>query len=141
MFQFTVLLSFRGSLATKFMALNNEPCMTRPTVVDLNPVELKYYSFMISLDKSSGSCNSVDDLSTKICILIKTKDVNVKVFNMITNRKEAKIMVKHISCDCKCKCNIDKCQCECKNYYTCKKDYSWNPSTSICENGNYLKHF
>ena len=31
------------------------------------------------------------------------------------------------------------CQCECKNYHKCKKDYSWNPSTCICENSKYLK--
>ena len=31
------------------------------------------------------------------------------------------------------------CQCECKNYPTCDKDYSWNPNTCICENGNYFK--
>ena len=49
---------------------------------------------MIILDKYSGSCNSVDDLSTKICILSKTKDINVKVFNMITNQNEAKTMLK-----------------------------------------------
>ena len=58
---------------------------------------------MINLDKCSGSCNSVDDLSTKISIESKTKDVNVKVSNMITINKwinETKIMVKHISCDC-----------------------------------------
>ena len=30
-------------------------------------------------------------------------------------------------------------QCECKNYRKCKKDYSWNPSTCICENSKYLK--
>ena len=30
------------------------------------------------------------------------------------------------------------CQCEFKNY-KCKKDYSWNPSTGICENSKYLK--
>ena len=29
---------------------------------------------MISLDNCSGSCHSVDDLPTKICILSKTKD-------------------------------------------------------------------
>ena len=34
---------------------------------------------------------------------------------------------------------IKKCQCECKNYRTCKKDYSWNPSTCICEIGKYLE--
>ena len=31
--------------------------MVRPTLVDLNPVELKYYPFMISLGKFSRSCN------------------------------------------------------------------------------------
>ena len=71
--------------------------MVRPTPIDLNPVKHIYYPFMIILDKCSGSCNPVDDLSTEICIPIKTKDVNVKVFNMITRRNEA--------CDCKFKFN------------------------------------
>ena len=35
----------------------------------------------------------------------KIKDRNVKVFNMITNKNEAKTMTKHISCACKCKFN------------------------------------
>ena len=65
---FIVLLSFSNSLATKCVPLNNEPCMIRPFLVDLNLVELKYYPLMINLDKCSGSCNSVDDLSVKICV-------------------------------------------------------------------------
>ena len=70
---------------------------------------------------------------------------------MITNKNEAKAMTEHISCDCKSTfnstiCNSNQkwnnkiCQCECKNYRTCKEDYSWNPSTSICENSNNLKN-
>ena len=47
--------------------------MIRPTLIDLNPVELNYYLFMISLDKCSGSCNSVDGLSTKAFIPGKRK--------------------------------------------------------------------
>ena len=69
---------------------------------------------------------------------------------MITNKDEAEGMTQHISCDCKCKfssttCNskqkwIDKTfQFKCKNYRQCKKDYSWNPGTCICENSKYLK--
>ena len=147
---FIVLLSFSNSLATKCVPLNNEPCMIRPFLVDLNLVELKYYPTMINLDKCSGSCNSADDLSIKICVSSKTKDVNVKVFNMITSKTEAKTMLKHISCDCKCKFNSttcysnkkwnnETCKCECKSYCTCKKDYSWNPSPCIFENDKYLK--
>ena len=36
-----------------------------------------------------------------------SKDLHVKVFNMITN--EAKTLVKHISSDCKCKFNSTTC--------------------------------
>ena len=35
--------------------------------------------------------------------------------------------------------NNETCQYECKSYLTCQKDYSWNLSTCICENGKYLK--
>ena len=34
--------------------------MTRPTIIDLNHVELSYYPFMIILDKCNWSCNVVD---------------------------------------------------------------------------------
>ena len=37
-----VLLIFSRSIATKYVSLNNEPCMIRSTLIDLNPVELNY---------------------------------------------------------------------------------------------------
>ena len=64
---------------------------------------------MICLDKCSGSCNSADDLSAKICVLSKAKSVNVKVITIITKINEAKTLIKHISCDCKCKFNSTAC--------------------------------
>ena len=47
---FIALLSFSRSIATKCVSLNNEPCITRSTFIDLNPVELDYYLSMIGLD-------------------------------------------------------------------------------------------
>ena len=102
---FIVLSSFSNSLTTKCLFLNDEPCMLRPTIFNLNPVKLKYYQLMVSLDKYSGSCKSGNDLSTKICVPSKTKGTHIKAFNMIRNRFEAKTLVKHISCGCKCKFN------------------------------------
>ena len=58
---------------------------------------------MISLDTCSGSCNVLS--AKNMCSPKKIKDINVKVFNMITNKNEARTMLKHISCDCKCKFN------------------------------------
>ena len=99
---FIALLSFSESLATKFVSLNNGTCMNRPTLIDLNPIELNYYPFMFKLDKCNGSCNDVNDLSAKICVLSKTKDVNVKVFNTIIKKNKAKTLAEHIPCHCKC---------------------------------------
>ena len=87
---FIALLSFSSSLATKCLSSNDEPCMFRPTIADLNFVELKYYRF-INSDKFSGSCNV---LSPKICVRKETKDINLKAFNMITNKNKAKTMKK-----------------------------------------------
>ena len=39
--------------------------MVRTTLIDLCPIELKYYPFMVSLDTFSGSYNFANDLSAK----------------------------------------------------------------------------
>ena len=91
----------------------------------MNTVE-NYNLFTIKLDRCVGSCNTLNDLSNKVCIPSKTEGLNLSVFNMITGIKESKILTKHMSCKCKCKfdgikCNLnqwwnnDKCRCECKN--------------------------
>ena len=98
--------------------------MVRPTLIDMNPNELKYYLFMIILNKCIGSCN---DLSGKICVPKETKDIYIKTFNMITNKDEAKAMAEHISCDCKCKFNNT----------TCNSNQKWNNKACQCEYENY----
>ena len=60
---FIALLSFSGSLTsmakisnvTRFISLNNQSCMNRPTFFDLNSDEynqgFRYYPFMVNLDR------------------------------------------------------------------------------------------
>ena len=114
------------------MSSNNELCMNRPTLIDLNPVQFNYFPFMIILDKCNGSCNNVDCLSAKVWVPSEAKCVYVKVFNMITRIHEAKSLIRHFSCGCKCKfdsteCNSNQkwnnetCQCTCKTIKHTKK--------------------
>ena len=56
---------------------------------------------MVSWDRSTGSCNTLDDLSGKICVPNKTQNVNLNVFNLVTRINEVKALTKHISYDCK----------------------------------------
>ena len=58
----------------------------------MNPNELKYSPFRISLNKCTGNFNA---LYPKLRVPKETKDV--KVFNMITNKDEAKAMTEHFS--------------------------------------------
>ena len=99
---------------------------------------------MVKLDRCVGSCNTLKDLSIKVCVSNKTKYLNLSVFNM-----ESKTLTRHISCKCKCifdrrKCNSaqwwnnDKCQYESKKRHVYEKVYVWNTATCNFENGKYL---
>lgn len=67
--------------------------------------KINYSPFMVILDKYNRSCSAIDDWSMKICVPSETKDVNVKVRNMMRRIYKAEALVKHISWDCKWKSN------------------------------------
>ena len=37
---------------------------------------LRYYPFMVNLDRCNGICNTFNDLSNRICVPNKTEDLN-----------------------------------------------------------------
>ena len=57
---------------TKRISLNNQPSMTPPIIIDLNPDEynqgLCYEIIMVELVGCNGSCNTLDDSSSRICL-------------------------------------------------------------------------
>ena len=92
---------------TKFVSLSNQKCEIQPTFINLHPneysQEFHYYPFTVKLDKCVGSCNTLNDLSNKVCVPNKTEDLYLNVFNIITGINEPKTLTRHISCDCNCK--------------------------------------
>ena len=76
--------------------MNNQSWIFRTTFFDLNPDELHYYPFIISLDRCDESCNNFEYPFVGICLPNKTEDVNLKVFNIIRGINESKTLVKHI---------------------------------------------
>ena len=82
-----VLLVFGGSTATKCVSVNNQPFIVRPMLTDLNTDELHRSPFIISLDRCNGSFSTVQVPFGRICAPKKKKDVNLKVFNMIKEKK------------------------------------------------------
>ena len=76
------------SIFTTFLSLNKPPCMIRPTLIGLNPDEynhgLHYCPFIITLDGFNGRFNTLDDPFGKIYVSNKREEVNLKIFNMLT---------------------------------------------------------
>ena len=56
-----VLLRFGRSLATKCIPIINQPFIVGLTLINLNPDELHYYHFIISLNRCDDSCDTVKD--------------------------------------------------------------------------------
>ena len=98
---------------TKCVSLRNQKCMVHPTLINLHPNEYSQefynYPFAVKLDRCVGSCNAINDLSNKVLVPNKTKDLNLSVFNMIAGINESKTLIKHISCECKSKLDGTKC--------------------------------
>ena len=86
---------------------NNQKWEIQPTLINLHPNEYNqefyYYPFPVKLDRCVGSCNTVNNLSNKVCVPNKTEDLNLRVFNMITGINVSKTLTKDILCKCKCK--------------------------------------
>ena len=89
------------------VSLSKQKCMIQPTLINLHPneysQEFHYYSFAVKLDRCVGTCNILNDLSSKVCVPNETEDLNLSAFNMITGINESKALTNHASCKCKCK--------------------------------------
>ena len=74
--------------------------MSRLNIIDLNPDEynqgLRCYSFMVNLYKCIRNFNTLDVLSSRVCVPNKIEDVNLTVLNMMTRIIEWKMLIKHV---------------------------------------------
>ena len=87
--------------------------------------EPTFHPYSIEINKFNGSCNNINDPYSKLWVPDVVKNINVKVFNLMSRCNETKHIKWHETCKCKCRfdtsvCNNkqrwnnDNCRCECK---------------------------
>ena len=127
--------------------MNNQECKIRPEIINLNTNEPLFYPYIIKINKCKGRCNTINDSYAKICFPDDIKNINVKVFNLMSRTNETRHIKWHKTCKCKCRLDVsvcnnkqrwneDKCRCECKELIdkgTCDKGFVWNHSNCECE--------
>ena len=137
--------------------------MPRPKILDVNEGigEALFYPYKVLVNKCSGSCNTLDNPMSKICVPKVIKNVNMQIYNFLMRLNETRNVLWHESCNCVCKLsssvcnnkqiwNNDTCRCDCNEDFAgtinYAKGYRWNPSTCECQcnkwckQGQYLDH-
>ena len=143
----TILSSFTSVNSLSCISMNNQECKVRPQIVNVNSDEPVFFPFSIKTRKCSGSSNNINDPYAKICVPDVMKNLNVKVFNLMSKSNETRHIEWHETCNCKCRIdasvcnnkqgwNDDKFRCGCKELIdkgVCDKGFIWNPSNYECE--------
>ena len=72
------------------ISMINQACKVRPEIINVNSNEPVFYPFSIKTSKCSGSCNNINDPYAKICVADAIKNLNVKVFNLMSRTDETR---------------------------------------------------
>ena len=105
--------------------MNNQQGKIRRQVINVNGDESMFFPFSIEISKCSDSCNNINYSYAKICVPDVAKNLNVKVFNLMSRTNETRFIGWHETCKCECKfgenvCNNkqswnkNKCKCKCR---------------------------
>ena len=138
------------------LSVINRKCMSRPKILDVNEgiAEALFYPYNVLVNKCSGSCNTLDNPMSEICVAKFIKNVNIKVYNFLMRLNETRNVLWHESCTYVCKLNSsvcnnkqiwdsDTCRCDCNEDFAgiinCTKGCTWNPSTCECQCDTWCK--
>ena len=140
-----VLLNFTNAL--ECVSMKNQECKVRPEIISVNSNNPMFYPFSVKVNKCSGNCNNINDPYARICVPDTVKNLNVKVFNLMSRTNETRSIKWHKSCKCICslnkiicnnkqRWNEQKCKCDCKKLIdkgVCYKGFIWNLRNCQCE--------
>ena len=66
------------------VSMNNQECKRRAKIININNNEPLFYPFSIKVNKCSGSSNNINDPYAKLCVPAVVRNINVKVFNLMS---------------------------------------------------------
>ena len=127
--------------------MNNQECKLRPKIVDVSSNNAIFYPSSVKINRCSSNCNSINDPCTKICVPGVIKNLNVKVYNLMSRTNETRSIKWYENCKCICslnkiicnnkqRWNKDQCWCECRKLIdkgVCDKEFIFNPNNCKCE--------
>ena len=72
------------------VSTKNQKCKVRSEIIDVSSNNPIFYLFSIKINKCSGNCNNISEPYLKICVPGAVKNLNVKVFNLMSLTNETR---------------------------------------------------
>ena len=72
------------------VSMNNQECKTRTKIINISNNDPAFYAFSIKTNYCSGSCNNINGPYAKLCVPDVVKNINVKVFNLMSFTNQTK---------------------------------------------------
>ena len=85
------------------ISMNNQQCKARPQIVNVNEDNPMFFPFSSKTSKCSGSCININNPHAKLCVPYVVKNLNIKVFNLMSRTNETRHIKWHKTCKCKCR--------------------------------------
>ena len=109
-------MSIFKTKAPECISAVNQKCMARPKIIQTNANEPVFYPLSIKVNKCGGDCNTVNGPMAKLCVPDIVKDMNIKVFYMLSRINETRKIVWQETCKCIC----------CLTSAICNDKQEWN---------------
>ena len=74
----------------KFVSMNDQKFKIRPETINVNSNVPSFFPYSIEINKCSGNCNNINDPYAKLRVPHVVKNINVKVFNLMSRTNETR---------------------------------------------------
>ena len=99
----TVLSSITNAL--ECVSMKNQECKVRPKIVDINSNNSIFHSFNVKINRCSDNCCNINDPYARSCVPGTVKNLNVKVFDLMSRTNKTRSIKWHKTCKCICRLN------------------------------------
>ena len=74
----------------KCVSMNNQKFKVRSEIINVNTNEPMFYPYSITINNCKNSCNTINDPYVQLCVPDTIKNINVKVFNLMSTTNETR---------------------------------------------------
>ena len=106
---FITALTFVGCDTLKCVSMSDQKCTVRPAIMNINSNEPMFYPYSVLVNKCNSSCNDINDPYAQLCVFDVVKNINAKVFNLMSRTNETRYVSWHETCGCKCRLDASVC--------------------------------